>query len=123
MNNRAKCKLCNAIIESFHSTDYVICNCGEISVDGGPALKCAAKNWENFIRVDDNGNEIDVTVLDEKQVQKDDSPLKTKKEKIDLLKRMIESYEALPPQAMFEPASNGDLLQVMMIVYSIVKGK
>ena len=62
MRNRAKCKLCQSTIESFHPTDLVLCKCGEISVDAGEGLKCAAKSWENFLRVDDEGNEIIVKV-------------------------------------------------------------
>src|SRR5271166_4679007 len=57
IKNRAKCKLCKDILESFHQHDYVTCTCGEISIDGGTSYwRCAAKNWENFLRLDDNGN-------------------------------------------------------------------
>ena len=51
MRNRAKCKLCDDIIESVHHHDYITCKCGEISVDGGDHYcRCSARNWENFIR-------------------------------------------------------------------------
>ena len=33
--NRAKCLLCNDIITSEHSHDYVTCQCGNLSIDGG----------------------------------------------------------------------------------------
>ena len=35
ITNKAKCKLCGNVIESKYRHDYVTCNCGEISVDGG----------------------------------------------------------------------------------------
>ena len=59
MRNRAKCRLCNDIIESKHRHDYVSCSCREISVDGGSDYHRACfKNRENFICIDDEGNEF-----------------------------------------------------------------
>ena len=60
MKNRAKCKLCNSIVESFHPTDHVICKCGEIELNGGDAMYAKANDFRNFVRVDDLGNEITV---------------------------------------------------------------
>ena len=33
--NKAQCKICKSIIESFHVHDFKTCDCGAISVDGG----------------------------------------------------------------------------------------
>lgn len=61
MRNRAKCKLCEEIIESFHQFDYVSCDCGEISIDGGEyTFGASAKNFANFLRIDDNDKEVAV---------------------------------------------------------------
>jgi hypothetical protein len=58
MRNRAKCRLCNDIIESTHVHDYKTCSCGEISVDGGNEYhRCSAKDFHNFIRLDDKDNQ------------------------------------------------------------------
>ena len=35
LRNRARCKDCGEIIESFHVHDFVRCACGKIAVDGG----------------------------------------------------------------------------------------
>ena len=65
MRNRAKCKKCESIIESFHRHDYVKCTCGSIAVDGGQDyFKCVADDWVNFIRIDDNDKEIMPTIKD-----------------------------------------------------------
>lgn len=65
MRNRAKCKLCNEILESFHQHDYVSCKCEEIAIDGGQSyFRAFAKDWANFLRVDDEGREIEVRVVD-----------------------------------------------------------
>lgn len=58
--NRAKCRLCGSIIESLHRHDFKKCSCGEIMVDGGNDYwRCGAKDWRNFIRLDDDGNPME----------------------------------------------------------------
>ena len=61
MRNRAKCKLCNDVIESCYKHDYCVCKCGEIAVDGGQEYRrCVANNKENFIALDDDGNVVEI---------------------------------------------------------------
>lgn len=119
MRNRAKCKLCGDIIESFHPTDLVLCKCGEIQVEAGNALKCAAKDWKNFLRVDDQGNEIIVKVKED-----DVKPLynekPSKKDLLGILDEMIKSYETLPPQAMNAYVTNYDLAAALLLLSSIL---
>ena len=68
MKNRAKCRLCGDILESFHETDYVKCSCEEISIYGGrQSYKAAAKDFKNFLRIDDEGNEIEVKWIDKEE--------------------------------------------------------
>ena len=116
MRNRAKCKLCQEIIESFHRLDDVTCKCGEISITGGnDYLGTAANDYNNFMRVDDEGNEIMVKV-EEKSGYKEDSTKdilsineekKTKKEQgIEMLQFMIKDIERLPPNAMISRQAN-----------------
>lgn len=123
MKNRAKCKLCNEIIESFHSTDYVFCKCGEIAVDGGSALRCFASDWDNFLRVDDEGNEIVPTIQDISQPMIDttNNEKLSKKELIDMLDEMIKAYDRLPQSAMANPVSNYDLVSALMLVSALFK--
>lgn len=33
--SKYKCVVCNDIIHSKHRHDYVVCSCGEVSIDGG----------------------------------------------------------------------------------------
>ena len=45
IRNSARCRKCNDEIESKYRHDYVTCNCGAISVDGGRAyLRRRAKD-------------------------------------------------------------------------------
>lgn len=60
--NRAKCKLCNEVIESFVLNDYVECSCGEIAISGGSYKYLVfAKDWNNLLRVSELNEEIAVT--------------------------------------------------------------
>ncbi len=120
MINRAKCKLCLSIVESLHPTDYVACKCGEIAVDGGSAMKCFSIRWENFIRIDDQGNEI-LVKLKEEIVENPNTPRPTKKELLDMLNEMIKNIENLPTNAMSTPITHYDLLSALLLVSAILR--
>jgi len=118
MKNRAKCKLCETVIQSFHRNDYVPCKCGEISICGGDYVyECGAKNWINFLRVDDNGNEI-ITKLIEKM---DDPPKMTKREIIDSFAEMVKNLENIPNEAKSTYINHYDLLAYMTVVLAALK--
>jgi hypothetical protein len=125
MKNRAKCKLCFQILESFHTYDYVTCNCGEISISGGnDRLECSAKNWENFLRVDENGNEIVVKVKDSVETTESNNeefPIMTRADKIDMLEAMVKNIENLPKAAMAQPINNFDMYSYLVVILSILK--
>jgi hypothetical protein len=125
MRNRAKCKLCSSILESFHQHDFVTCKCGEISIDGGQSFfKASAKDFKNFLRVDDIGNEIIVTVKDEvKTEEKTIEEVKppTKAEKLQMLDEMVKSIEGLPQQAMTLPINHYDFYSALLLLSSILK--
>jgi hypothetical protein len=122
MKNRAKCKLCGDILESFHRYDYMSCKCGEISIDGGlDALHCYAKDFSNFIRIDDEGNEILVKVLEKPE---QDIPIEsaklTRQEKINMFKEMVKNIENLPQGAMEMPVNHYDLYSFMVLIGEIL---
>jgi hypothetical protein len=128
MRNRAKCKLCNQIIESYARTDFVSCSCGEISIDGGDQyLKASARDYRNFLRVDDEGNEKPVTFI-EKDSKKPDELVHEEKKvastKEDVLKNlsdMIERIESLPEPAMRLPVDQFDLYSLMLLMKAFLK--
>jgi hypothetical protein len=111
MKNRAKCKKCLSIIES--DGELKSCPCGEISVHGN--MQCQAKDWANFLRVDDEGNEIVPTITDAH---------KTKPSKDDLIKmldEMIASIEGLPATAMLNPITHYDWVSTLLLVSQLFK--
>lgn len=127
MKNRAKCKLCNDVLESFHEFDYVTCKCGEISISGGSIrLECSAKDWKNFARVDEFNNEISVKVLQQGEVneQKDEeSQDMTRDEKIEMLETMVKNIESLPKAALLASINHYDLYSYLILVVSILKSE
>ena len=108
----------------MHHVDLQLCNCGEISVDGGPAMRCAAKNWDNFLRVDDEGNEIVVTVLNGSDVKKEiqiENSRPTKKDLLEMLDATANHLEKLPPDILYSNATNADILQLIMLISALFK--
>src|SRR5271166_4985866 len=102
MRNRAKCKKCESIIESYHDKDTVTCRCGEISVSGGDKLGCSAMSWDNFLRVDDEGNIIVPTIKE--------APKVTKEDFLDALDEMIKKIEEMPSNAMVVSINHYDFV-------------
>ncbi len=115
MRNRAKCKACESIIESLSSRDECNCKCGQISVSGGERMGCAAMDWGNFLRVDDEGNVIVPTVQDKPAVSKADL--------IDALDEMIKRIEDMPQQAMIVSINHYDFVSLLILLSSIFRSE
>jgi hypothetical protein len=111
MKNRAKCKKCNSIIES--DGEHKDCACGEISVFGN--MQCQAKDWGNFLRVDDQGNVIVPQVTDAPNTKP------TKEELIKILDEMIASIEGLPATAMLSPVNQYDYVAGLLLLSQLFK--
>ena len=129
MKNKAKCKQCQSIIESLTPQDFQLCTCKEIFVDGGDSMLCGANDWSNFIRIDDNGNEIIPKIVDKTTEKTDntislseqDLPKFTKEDKLDMLKEMIAGYDKLPPGALSQPITHYDMMSSLIIIHQILK--
>lgn len=104
-----------------------MCSCGEISVYEGEALKCAAKDYSNFVRVDENGNEIIVKVIDgNSQTNTDtiaEAPKPTRTDMLDMLDEMIRNIEKMPSHAMQQPINHYDYLSLMLLLSSILRAR
>lgn len=131
MRNRAKCKLCGDIIESLHDRDCVECSCGEISVDGGAEYyKSSAKDYGNFLRVDNNGQEIPVqfkssledlaTKTIEPQQELPQGKL-SKHEILSMLEEVLKGVERLPDHAMSLPINHYDFYAFGTLVLSALQ--
>jgi hypothetical protein len=117
----------------MYTHDYQLCKCGEIAVDGGKDYhRVLAKDWANFLRVDDDGNEIIPSIIDKEKTDTDNShdskPEETKykpskKELIVMIEEMIKSYENLPQNAMTLPITHYDLLSLMLLLSALFKAE
>lgn len=125
MRNRAKCKLCDEVIESMFLMDYVTCKCGEISICGGTQrFESGAKDYKNFLRVTDEDKEVPVQFLDESQEQaliknKEDEGAQFKighKDKEGQIAHLISHIEKLPAEAMSIPLNHYDLLLLLRLI-------
>ena len=124
MRNRAKCKLCSSIIESYHPSDYVTCGCGEIALDGGLAMKCFANDLHNIIRLDDKNNEIIPTIVDRGKESPSGKPaVASRDDLLVMMADLIRSYEGLPDHALMSPVNHSDLQSVLVCIYSILTAK
>jgi hypothetical protein len=126
MRNRAKCKLCNDVIEVLIHNEYVSCKCGEITL--GPDLYAKATDFKNFLRIGEKDEEISVQYKD-KQESKDGEindkeefhAKPTKEELLSMLDDIIKSYESMPSWAIHAPISHADQLSLLMLVSSLFK--
>lgn len=127
MTFRAMCRICRTLIETKSPGDYITCACGEISIHFQPgSTQFICREWENFIRIDEDGNEVSVNV-----VEKDDisSPKPhpegiskpSKDDLLGMLNQMIKSIEDLPSQAMGSPVTHYDLLSALLLVAALFR--
>ena len=122
MINRAKCKLCNKIIDITDKEGWSSCLCGEISINFSNGKKTAIiKHEGNLLEVDDEGNEIVLELKDALNSDMQDMP--KKEDLIKLLDKMIKDCESLPPQAMSSFVSQYELMSLLMLLSSLFKSK
>jgi hypothetical protein len=90
-------------------------------------MYCFAQDFDNFLRVDDNDNEIVPKViakLDEDSIESPKDPIHTKLTKVELIKMlddMIENVDRLPQAAMTAPISHYDYYSLMLLLSSLFK--
>jgi len=127
MRNRAKCRLCNSIIESLTDKDFITCQCYEISISGGKdSFHAQANDFKNFLRIDDDDKEIEVTYQESanvKPLDNEEYPKPSKKEMIFMLEEMARNIEKLPPHAMLAPINHYDFCSLMILLSSLFRAE
>ena len=152
MRNRAKCKKCLSVIESFHQFDYVECKCKAIGITGGNVTySVLAHDFADVLRVDDNDQEVTVTVVEKDEDNRADRPNnentgnntvdadmdtpsngnesaimdnRQNPSREDLLKElgfMIKNIEELPQHVMLQPITHYDLYSFMLVASSLFR--
>ncbi len=128
MRNRAKCKLCSDVLESFHRGDNILCSCGEIAIGGGDhRFHCWAKNWKNFERVADDDTILSVKIMDSDAMDdavEQESVQQMKPNKQTLLETInyfIQNMESQPQEMMCTQLTQYDLLAIYILFRSILQ--
>lgn len=118
MPKRAKCKICNTIIESKNNNIIEECKCGQLSIQGGTELIVSVKeDITSFVCVDDEGNEI--LPKRKENPEKLDSP--TKEELLETLQHLARSIDELPPHAKFTPVIQSELSSLLALIISLFR--
>lgn len=58
MHNRAQCKRCLEVVESYHRHDLQFCQCGAIAVDGGKDYLRRIGEPEDINEIGDDASRI-----------------------------------------------------------------
>lgn len=127
MINRAKCKLCQSIIESHLSDEIIYCKCGEIAVCDGPAMRMLPLGSKNFVRVDDMGNEIVVQYIasedgkeDQKSADYKDKQISVK-EAIEALEGSINYNQQLPVHEKYSFVTCAEMTEYLKSIVNILR--
>jgi hypothetical protein len=123
--------LCKDIIESLDKHDYVSCSCKEIAIDGGRNyFRCVAGTWSNFLRIADDGSEIEIKISEEKEdadtknkVDETQDKEITKQELMQHLKDHLNYFEGLPSHVKHSFMTNQDMDSVLRLIYAILERK
>lgn len=104
-------------------------------------MRCGARDWDNFLRVGDEGNEIKVTIKikgeaeatesvaiqkgkEEEKISDHIQPRKpSKAELLDILEAMVERIETLPPDALYAAVTHADFGALLMLLSSILRAE
>lgn len=152
MRNRGKCKLCKDVLESFHEFDRVECSCGEVSITGGQVkFLVFAKDFANFLRIDDQDKEISVKIrekdemellecgasidsdsgdnnngnvdLDGKGIGEDLRPAFTRDELVATVDHLISYIDGLDSHRQLQPVSQIDLKGILSLIRDVLQCK
>lgn len=123
MRNRAKCRLCGDILESFHEHDLVQCRCKEIAITGGNYKPHRmTRHAENFILINDDGKEEAFTPYEEKSLEQiQEQKVMTKEEAIQELENMVKFMENMREQALYSHVTQCDLYRFMALLVFVLK--
>ncbi len=134
---KAKCKLCNNIIEIKNRVDMFSCPCGEITIDyiTTQLHACIKTDKTNLMFVDDEGNEImtkpleteDVAWIDGKNIDELSRPLGedfnigNRRELLSMLDAMILQIDSLPQPAKFAPVTHSDFSELLTLIAALFR--
>lgn len=106
--------------------DYVTCKCGEIAVDGGQEYwRCAAKDWHNFLRIDDDGREVEIKVIEKEEPIPEalPQPKPKKEEVIKLIREQIRICDLDNEARARQPLTNYDFGAILYLLLALAEAE
>lgn len=130
---RAKCRLCQTLVEIKNPLDIFTCSCGELQLDAiwGTVHAKVKDDISNLILIDDEGNEVvhkrngERIESTAKEILKDMIQASegidpySKREHISLLKQMAQNIDSLPPSARSSPVTHSDLSSLISLLVEL----
>ncbi len=131
---KAKCKLCNNIIEIKNRTDMFSCPCGEITIDYiTTQLHASIKTDKtNLLFVDDDNNEIlnktleteDAAWIDGKSIEDPTSEeinTHSRRELLSMVDALILNIDRMPQEAKYAPVTHSDFSELLTLIASLFR--
>lgn len=114
MRNRAKCKLCEEIIESLKG-ERVSCKCKQIEIEADETGEYIAHvyDWAHFLRVNDDGSEVPVKILDDVKQPETDVLFE--------IEQRMKDFERLPWEAGLQPMTQTDMNVIHIFLVKIIQ--
>lgn len=122
MRKRAKCKVCNSILE-VTLYDMTFCKCGEVSIDmlSGEFHANVQDDINNLILVDDEGNEIIPKIATNSLIDSEIPYHNSKQSLIYALEQMSKNIYSLPSEARSSPITHSDFGELITLLSSIFR--
>ena len=128
---RAKCKLCNNIVEIKNRIDMFSCPCGEITIDYITAHMHASLKTDksNLLFVDEDDNEIvpaswttEQIIIDRKvEEMGEDVNLGSRRELLSMIDALIHNIDSMPNQGRFAPVTHSDFAELLSLVAALFR--
>jgi hypothetical protein len=90
------------------------------------SFKTASKDpsYKNFVRVDDEDNEIAVKIVDtQEKPEPVEAPKLTRADYLTMLDDQIKTLEGLPQHAMYAPVTHYDLYSSLLLLSTILRAE
>lgn len=119
MRNKAKCKICQCIIQTISEEEWVACECGNLAMIGGEkGPRMRFNELSEIVMIDDSDNEV---IPKMKKDTEEARPKPTKKELLKILDEMNQRIEEMPPQAAVMAITHYDFSSLLILLASIFR--
>jgi hypothetical protein len=87
-------------------------------------MRCAAKDWSNFLRIDEQGKECKVSVKegdDEPADKEEGAYIESVEDVLKNIEHMMGILDGLPQNAMTQPLTHYDMYSMLLLMSAVIK--